>query len=351
MKLVELNSPVENMILARAIVTEEYNELLPKGTVLKKEYIDKLIDLGITEVYIEGGDITEEEAKILKEDVKEKCRAQVQTIISRHTYKSDNSDMSSINSTAEDIISNILEDEKVVKQIYEVRERSADIYEHSISVCSLAMLVALRMKLDRETVKEVGIGCLLHEIGLRYITVDFENVDISTLSEKDVNEYKKHPIYGYTAMQEESWLPEKSKGIILGHHERIDGTGYPLHTKDQPIEQCIVQVCDFFDEVICGIGYERLKVYEVIEYLKIYKGLSFKKDVVDELFSFVAVYPAGTIVITSSGEKAMVIGQNKGFPERPVLRLLTDRNGNSITERIIIDLLEHNSLFIKPNIG
>lgn len=351
MKLVEPNSLIENKILARAIVTDEYNELLPKGTVLKKEYIDKLISLGITEIYIEGGDISEEEAEILKEEVKEKCRDKVRTVISRHTYNNDNSDMSSLNSTTEDIISNILEDEKVVQQIYEVRERSADIYEHSISVCSLAMLVALRMKLDIETVREMGMGCLLHEIGLRYITVDFENVDISTLHEKDEVEYKKHPIYGYTAIKDEKWLPEKSKNIILGHHERIDGSGYPLHTKEQSIEECIVQVCDFFDEVICGIGYERLKVYEVIEYLKIYKGLRFKKEVVDELFSFVAIYPAGTIVLTSNGEKAMVVGQNKGFPERPVLRLLTDRNGNNVTEKIIIDLLEYNSLFIRPNIG
>lgn len=351
MKLVELNILAEGKTLARAIVTEEYNELLPKGTVLKKEYIEKLSDIGVKEVYIEEDRISEEDAEILKEEVKEKCRNQVRTIISKHTYNADNSEMAKLTNTAEDIISNILEDEEVVAQIYEIRERSADIYEHSISVCSLSMLVALRMKLDQGLIRELGVGCLLHEIGLRYITVEYENINIPELSEKEIGEYKKHPIYGFSAIQNEDWLTECSKDIILGHHERIDGSGYPLHTTNQPIEQCIVQVCDFFDEVICGIGYERLKVHEVIEYLKIYKGQSFKKEVVDELFSFVAVYPAGTVVITSNGERAMVVGQNKGFPERPVLRLLSDKAGNLITEKIIIDLMEHNSVFIKPNIG
>ena len=350
MKLVELNILAEGKTLARAIVTEEYNELLPKGTVLKKEYIEKLSDIGVKEVYIEEDRISEEDAEILKEEVKEKCRNQVRTIISKHTYNADNSEMAKLTNTAEDIISNILEDEEVVAQIYEIRERSADIYEHSISVCSLSMLVALRMKLDQGLIRELGVGCLLHEIGLRYITVEYENINIPELSEKEIGEYKKHPIYGFSAIQNEDWLTECSKDIILGHHERIDGSGYPLHTTNQPIEQCIVQVCDFFDEVICGIGYERLKVHEVIEYLKIYKGQSFKKEVVDELFSFVAVYPAGTVVITSNGERAMVVGQNKGFPERPVLRLLSDKAGNLITEKIIIDLMEHNSVFIKPNI-
>ncbi len=351
MKLVEIKNVKDGDVLARAIVTDEYNELLPKGTVLKSDYISKLRELDIREVYIEGEGITEQDAAILKEEVKEKCREQVQTIISKHTYKTDNSDMVVLSKTTEDIISNILEDENVVEQVYEIKERSADIYEHSISVCSLSMLVALRLKLERESVRDIGVGCLLHELGLRYTTVEYENLDINSLNEKDLIEYKKHPVYGYSAIRNENWLSQRSKEIILGHHERIDGSGYPLHSKDQSREVCIVEVCDFFDEVICGIGYERLKVHEVIEYLKIYKGLTFSEEVVNELFTFVAVYPAGSIVITSNGEKAVVIGQNKGFPERPILRLLSDREGREVTEEVTIDLLEHNSMFIKPYIG
>jgi len=351
MKRIEISKIKENDVLARAVVTPEYNELLPKGVALRKDYIRKLSELGIKEVYIEDDGYTAADAEILKEEVKEKCKEQVQTIISKHTYRSDNSEMEKLGKTTEEIISNILEDENVVEQVYEIKERSADIYEHSISVCSLSMLLALRLKLNREQVRDIGVGCLLHELGLRYITIDYENVDISGMGKKALAEYKKHPVYGYTAIQHEDWLSQCSKEIILEHHERIDGSGYPLHTRNQSKEVCIVEVCDFFDEVICGIGYERLKVHEVIEYLKIYKGLTFAEEVVNELFTFVAVYPAGSKVITSNGEIALVIGQNKGFPERPILKLLKDREGNDITENITVDLLENNSMFIKPFIG
>ncbi len=351
MRLVEIGKIKENDILARAIITSDYKELLPKGVALRKEYINRLSELGVKEVYIEDEGITVAEAKILKEEVKEKCKEQVQTIISKHTYRSDNSEMEKLGKTTEEIIVNILEDENVVEQVYEIKERSADIYEHSISVCSLSMLLALRLKLNRDQVRDIGVGCLLHELGLRYTTVEYENRDVSGLGKKALAEYKKHPVYGYTAIQHEDWLSQCSKEIILEHHERIDGSGYPLHTRNQSKEVCIVEVCDFFDEVICGIGYERLKVHEVIEYLKIYKGLTFAEEVVNELFTFVAVYPAGSKVITSSGEIAVVIGQNKGFPERPVLKLVKDREGNDITDDITLDLLENNSVFIKPVIG
>ena len=44
----------------------------------------------------------------------------------------------------------------------------------------------------------------------------------------ELAEYKKHPIYGYSALKNETWISELSKDIILYHHENMDGTGYPL---------------------------------------------------------------------------------------------------------------------------
>ena len=82
-----------------------------------------------------------------------------------------------------------MEEKEVVEQIYDIKERSADIYEHSISTCSLDMLVALKMQLDRETVHDIGVGCLLHDLGLRYITVNFENTSLDDLSDKELDEY------------------------------------------------------------------------------------------------------------------------------------------------------------------
>lgn len=346
MKLLKLDQITGEEELARSIMTDDYKELLSEGSKLKKEYIPKLRELGVTEVYIKDKVLDPQSLVILKDEVNKTCKQKVQSLISKHTYRNSEG-MIEIAKTADDIISNIMEEDTIVEQIFDIKERSADIYEHSISTCTLATLVALKMKLPKEKVYNISIGCLLHDLGLRYISLEFENTDYDLLPDKNKEEYRKHPIYGYTALKNEEWLSKESKEIILCHHEQLDGTGYPLHIKDISLEVRIAAVCDFFDEHICGIGCNRMKVYEVVEYLKASKNTIFDAKVIDTLLEFTAVYPSGSKVITNEKESAIVIHQNKGFPERPVLQIITDKNGNTVEETIVKDLLKNNNVFIE----
>ena len=170
--------------------------------------------------------------------------------------------------TAHGIISKILEEDDVIERIYDIKERSSDIYEHSISLCSLATLTALKLNLSKERVHDIAVGSLLHDLGLRYMTISYQNQNIDSLSQVEQSEYMKHPVYGYSAVKTEIWISSTGKSNILIHHERIDGSGYPLKAIEIPYEAAIVGVCDAFDEMICGIGCKRFKVYEAIDYMK-----------------------------------------------------------------------------------
>ena len=351
MKLLKLDQLTGNEILARSVLTSDYQELLSEGTQLRMGYLSKLADLGITEVFVKDNEIEAEAKDILKKEVNQKCKEKVRDIISRHTYNR-NQGMEEISQAADNIITEMLEDENIIEQVFDIKERSADLYEHSISTCTIATLVGLKMKLSNERVHDLSVGCLLHDLGLRYVTIDYGNTEIEQSDNSVIiEEYHKHPVYGYSAVNNENWLSKTSKEIILCHHEKADSSGYPLHTFDLTEETKIAAVCDFFDESICGIGYERKKVHEVVEQLKAYKGKYFDEKVVDELLDFIAVYPSGTKVITNQGQTAIVIRQNKGFPERPVIQLLLDQEGNSIEPTQVKDLLENNNLFIEQVIN
>lgn len=345
MKRLMLDQVTGTEILARPIMTSNYKELLSDGVRLKREYVSKLRELGITEVYVKEKTADESSLSILKEEISVVYKERVQEIISKHTYQHTD-DMIEIGNMANNIIFEIMKNDEVVEQIFEIKERSSDIYEHSISTCTLATLVALKMHISKEKVLTLGVGCLLHDLGIRYLAFDLDDIDFENMSENEMQEYKKHPIYGYSAVRSEDWLSRESKDIILSHHERIDGSGYPLHIQNLSTETKIASVCDFFDESICGIGCDRMKVYEVVEYLKNTKGKLFDEKIVDALLEFIAVYPSGSKVITNEGETAIVIHQNKGFPERPVLRIIEDKEGRK-QESIIKDLLKYNYVFIE----
>lgn len=337
-----------NEILARNIMTWDYQIILPEGAQIRKEYIEKLKELDIKEVYIKE-EAKSSEIVILKSEIEESIRETVKDILERHTYQN-NEDLVNLSEAADNIISTILEEDKVVEKVFDIKERSADIYEHSISICSLAILTALKLNVDISKIHDIGVGCLLHDIGLRYMTINYNNQDIESLSKQELIEYKKHPIYGYSSLKDEKWISDLSKAIILYHHERLDGSGFPLRTRDIPYECRIINVCDVFDEMICGIGCKRVRVYEAVEYLKSFKNSQFDGKIVDTFLGFTAVYPAGSHVLTNEGELAVVLSQNKNFQDRPVIQIIKDKNGNPVQTEIIMDLVKVHNVFIEKAI-
>lgn len=346
MRLCKLSDIVGYEKLARPVMTPDYHELLAAGTILKPEYVSKLEQLGVTEVLIVDSKLNSEEVQILKEDVEDIFTEKVRSILERHVY-SNSAELQELSNTADSIITNILSDDEIVEQIFDIRERSADIYEHSISVCSLAVLVAAKMKLPKDQIHHLGVACLFHDIGLRYLDFDFSNQMLEDLSDKELLEYRKHPAYAFSALEKEKWISKESKMMILQHHERLDGSGYPLHAKNIGICSQILEVVDAFDEMICGIGCLRSRVYEAVEFLKIFRGTKFSLECVDTLLEFTAVYPAGSLVLLNTGESAVVVRQNKQFPERPVLRIVKDKYGKEVNNENLFDLLSERTAYIE----
>lgn len=333
MRLVDVDSLKENDVIAQDVLTEDYRVLLGRGTVIKDEYINKLVQLEIDTVFIEeNSDV--EEMRVLKTDIEEKVKERVKTILEQHVYQINNQ-LEEVLREAETIINNVLEDDKVVEKIYDIQERSADLYEHSVNVCAMATLTAIKLELSQEDTYDIAVSSLLHDLGLRYIATQYENIDMKELALKEQEEFKKHPVYGYTVLKNEEWLSKQVKEIVLNHHEKIDGKGYPLGTKNLSIPCQIVGICDLFDEMICGVGNVRTHVYVAIGHLRNYSGIWYDENLVNTFLTFTAVYPVNTVVKLTTGEKATVIQQNTKFPEKPIVKVIEDSNGKSVNNKEI----------------
>ena len=395
MKLVTIEDLKDGDIIANDVLLEDYTVVLGKGTVIKEQYIEKLRDLSIFTVYIE--EKTEEKPKapkkpevktkaqpkpvakeeapkqkkeekaekaeeaktdnrrpklsmetvtVLRDDVEQEIKSNIKDILELHVYQKTKG-LKKIAETAQNIIEDILEEDEVIEKVYDVKERSADIYEHSLQVCTIATLIALKLGLNEKQVYDISVSSLIHDLGLRYLVVRYEDQDINLLPAKDQEEYKKHPIYGYTAIKNEDWLSNEAKDIVLNHHEHKDCSGYPLGTDLISRMTQIVGVCDEFDELICGIGKARVRVHEAINTIRNYSGIWFDNDIVDAFMQLIAVYPAGSQVKTNQGETAIVMKQNPHFPERPILRVTHDKFNQVISGEKIIDLIKDTKVVIQ----
>lgn len=352
MRIISLDSITGKEILAKDIVNSLDTVLMASGTVVKKEYISRLRELNVKYIYVEddisqGVDLTDS----LEIQIKEQCQNAVKELLLKYSYHN-NTELEEIKEIADEIIYDIMKEPKVIYNLFSIRDKSESTYSHSLNVCALSVILAFKLKLSKNKIRDIAIGCLLHDIGFTYMSMDISNLIMEDLSEKEQKEIRKHIIHGYAAVEHMDWLSQTSKDIILSHHERLDGSGYPFHLKEDRIKigSKIAAICDEFDSRVYGNLTKRMKVHDAIDYIVSQAGVLFDFSAVKAFVDSVAAYPTGTLVITDQNETGIVLRQNPQCPTRPVIRIISDKDGNKPSEWIEKDLTKELTLFINDTI-
>lgn len=349
MKKKRINLLKGNEVLAKDIYGHSDTILMVSGMTLKKEYIEKLKQLNVDYVYIEDGiQMESSEQKTIEERIKLQCQKTVESVYERFSYCGD-VELKELTSVANKVILEVLQEPNVLYNVETVRQKHETVYSHSLNVCALSVLVALKMGLSKEQIEDIAIGSLLHDIGYMYFEIPGMIDIVNGCGDENIALIKKHVIYGYTEVENENWLSKKAKNIILSHHEHFDGSGYPLklENNDIDVETQVVTVCNEFDRMLYCASDKIVKSHEAVEYIISESGRKFAPDVVDAFNVSVARFPNGVNIVTSDGEFGVVIRQNENFPTRPVIRILRDKQGNKIEKPIEKDLLNELSLFIE----
>lgn len=312
-------------VLAESILTLEKAVLIPKGTQIKENYIPLIQMLDIDALMIEDPYEELEEPNMLIQPARCKQHIEhVQKLMENHIYHSDRA-LREFEVIANEIVKDI--DEMPKDVVFDIRERTSNLYEHTVMVTLLSVAVAKKLRFDHKKRYQIALGCLLHDIGIRYITVKYENRDWSDVDNVEIFEFKKHTILGYSAIEEEDWIPDISRRIILFHHEKLDGSGFPMHQKNREAECRIVQICDTFDCYICGMECQRVSIQSALDTMIKEAGERYDRKIVDKFVSFIARYPVGTIVKMNDGKEGVVISQTPD-PEKPVVMLFDEEKSN-----------------------
>jgi HD-GYP domain-containing protein (c-di-GMP phosphodiesterase class II) len=153
---------------------------------------------------------------------------------------------------------------------------------HSTRLAEWALHVAGELGLDENSLSDIEVAALLHDIGKIGIP-DAILQKPAKLTDAEYDLMKKHPEYGWAVLRHVPGM-ERASLMILHHHESYDGKGYPagLKSEEIPIGSRIVSVIDAFDAMVSSRPYrEGLPFEEAERRLLQARGTQFDPDVVD----------------------------------------------------------------------
>ena len=221
---------------------------------------------------------------------------------------------------------------------------------HSTNVCYLSLL--LGMKLERYLIAErqdksaraakdlrhLGLGCLLHDIGKMLIPQEIVNKP-SKLTQEEYEIIKTHPTLGFEMLGGQA--PASVAQVVLNHHQRFDGKGYParrdvrtgetlppLQGKQIPIFSRIATVADIYDAATSKRCYSEAKPsVQVLHEMRTWCRGTFDPVCEQAFYEIIPPFPIGQVVRLNNGIEAAVVDFNPRYPVRPKVQCLRDPQG------------------------
>lgn len=352
MRLKSLEHVESGDVLGKAVYDEKCQLLLAKNVALTQGYIERLKKANIQCVYIED-ELSEgiEFKNVISDELKVKSISRVKTVFKEmsvnkgHTYQVKSID--SIKDIIDEIMEMIYDNPSTLFCMTELMGTDMYTYNHSAEVAVLSMLVAKSMKLNETFIKKIGIGAMLHDIGKMQIPGEVLN-KVEPLTPSEVTLVKEHVQFGYDMLKENDYISPLSRQIVLLHHEKLNGVGYPygLAGEQIPIHVRIVTLCDIFNAVSSNRAYKgKLSADEALEILRAEAVYELDRDIYYHLLKVVNIYPPGTVVELSNGDIGIVLKENPEAQTRPVVQIIRDRK-----KAEVVDLMDYLTLFIRKTI-
>ena len=240
---------------------------------------------------------------------------------------------------------------------------------HAANVCYLSLLLGL--KLERYLIAErtwktareakdlqlLGLGAMLHDVGKMKIPAEILHKP-ERLTREEMEIMRQHPVLGYEMLRGQ--LPPAAVQVVLNHHQRYDGTGYParhdartgdelppLAGKQIPIFARIATIADMYDAATAKRCYCEAKLpVQVLYELRTFCRGAFDPEIEKAFFEIMPPFPIGQIVTLSDGVEAVVVDFNRRRPYRPKVQGIRAPSG----ERFADPALHEIDLALYPNL-
>jgi HD-GYP domain-containing protein (c-di-GMP phosphodiesterase class II) len=347
MRLMRTQSVPDGAELARDIMIGRADgmPLLRAGAKITAGYRNRLLDAGIHAVYVEDA----QSAGIVIDPIISDDTRQVATraVASAHQAVSEawtsgtpleSETVDALSDVVERILVEILAAGDAALALADLSSADAYTFQHSIDVTALGLLLGERVFRDcgwvdymgerqytqiDQRLSLLGLGLLLHDIGKLAIPVEIVRKP-GKLTTEEWELMQTHPRAGVDLLADTN-CPPVAKSIVLRHHERWDGSGYPDGKNGSAIHQMarIAAVADVYDAITSERSYARARPpHEGVRAIADGAGTLFDPDVATAFARLVPPFPPGDEIRLTDGRHGIVVSVPEKELDRPVVRVI-----------------------------
>ena len=307
-----LSEVYPGMILgAPVIINKQF--YLHTGVELNMALIDKLRDLGVTRVSIRQGDFHLHKRNALTLDEK-KFVTDYQDTVGKLHQAFDNVrffkelPLQRMEELADESMDHFVEKGHVINHLQLVRNQDEYTFQHSVNVSIIAGIIGKWMGYKGTELRQLVLTGLLHDIGKTQVPLDILNKP-GKLTASEMTVMKRHTAFGYDLLKKTDVAPHVIMGA-LQHHERNDGTGYPLRVSRDKIHEFarITAVADLYDAMTSNRVYQQKRTpFVVVETLSHEMFTALDPEICLTFLENIRSYLMGGTVLLSNGQEGEVV--------------------------------------------
>lgn len=247
-----------------------------------------------------------------------------------------------VEEATEEMVESIIRNPDALVSLAQIKGYDDYTYEHSVNVGILITSLVYSMGYPRDLLFEAGIGGILHDIGKMTIPEHILNKP-GRFTPEEYSIMKRHPENGLRILRKAESISEFSKIVVIEHHERYNGSGYPKGIRYREIHEIglVAAVVDVYDAMTTDRVY-RAAWPPPKALALIFKGanVDFSPRIVDLFTKNLGIYPVGSFVKLASGEMGLVIKVDRGSFFTPDVLILFNEKGERLKKPVEYKLSE-----------
>lgn len=325
LKVYNIHDAQAGMMLGTAVLSDNGKVMLSEGTRLTDALIEKLKWWGINDIKVITEPATLDKGispiQQLFYDGYEQTVEKVKTSFQNIRYFKE-VPIAEMNELAKGKIAELIDTVGVINHLHMVRRTDDYTFHHSINVAVICGVLGRWLGFTGDKLQGVILAGLLHDVGKTQIPLEILNKP-DKLTDSEMKIMQQHTVHGFNLLKK---LPDISPEVVMAtmqHHEKIDGTGYPLGLKDSDIHEFsrVVAIADIYDAMTSDrVYHKKVTPFEVVEIItdEMYKKLDPKVCTV--FLNNVREYFIGNRVGLNDGRQAEVIFLGQFMSTRPTVK-------------------------------